>query len=113
MCCSVPCLRRTFVISQLFLSKGLITEEFASTLLCWKNSGFPVGNHVRIAGDDHKTRVALAQYIARAPLYMDKLSYLPSQGTVRYTSDFNPAIGDTSKVWGCSRLHCRCHILHP
>jgi hypothetical protein len=44
---------------------------------------------------------------------MDKLSYLPSQGTVRYTSDFNPAIGDTSKVWGCSRLHCRCHILHP
>jgi hypothetical protein len=30
---------------------------------------------------------------------MDKLSYLPPQGTVRYTSDFNPAIGDTTKVW--------------
>jgi hypothetical protein len=30
---------------------------------------------------------------------MDKLSYLPSQGTVRYTSDFNPAIGDTIKTW--------------
>ena len=30
---------------------------------------------------------------------MDKLSYLPSQGTVSYTSDFNPAIGDTIKVW--------------
>jgi hypothetical protein len=27
---------------KLFLSKGLITEEFASTLLCWKNSGFSV-----------------------------------------------------------------------
>jgi hypothetical protein len=38
---------------KLFLSKGLITEEFASTLLCWKNSGFSVDNHVRIAGDDH------------------------------------------------------------
>lgn len=33
---------------------------------------------------------------------MDKLSYLPSQGCVRYTSEFNPAIGDTIKIWGCS-----------
>jgi hypothetical protein len=54
---------------------------------------------VRIAGEDHKTRVALAQYIARAPLSMDKLSYLPSQGKVSYSSDFNPASGDTIKVW--------------
>ena len=68
-------------------------------MLCWKNSEFSVDNKVRLNGDDHKTRVALAQYIARAPLSMDKLSYLPSQGTVRYTSDFNPAIGDTIRVW--------------
>ena len=87
------------VVIKLLLSKGLISEDFASTLLCWKNSGFSVDNKVRINGDDHKTRIALAQYIARAPLSMDKLSYLPSQGTVSYTSDFNPAIGDTIKVW--------------
>ena len=31
---------------------------------------------------------------------MDKLSYLPCQGTVCHTSDFNPAIGDSTKVWG-------------
>ena len=30
---------------------------------------------------------------------MDKLRYLPSQGKVSYTSDFNPAIGDTIKIW--------------
>jgi len=30
---------------------------------------------------------------------MKKLTYLPSQGTVSYTSAFNPAIGDTIKVW--------------
>jgi len=47
---------------KLLLSKGLINEEFATTLLCWKNSGFSVDNKVRINGDDHKTRVALAQY---------------------------------------------------
>ena len=54
---------------------------------------------LRINGDDHKTRIALAQYIARAPLSMEKLTYMPSQGAVSYTSDFNPAIGDTIKVW--------------
>lgn len=86
-------------VIKLLLSKGLISDDFASTLLCWKNSGFSVDNKVRINGDDHKTRIALAQYIARAPLSMEKLTYMPSQGTVRYTSDFNPAIGDTIKVW--------------
>jgi hypothetical protein len=86
-------------VIKLLLSKGLISEEFATTLLCWKNSESSVNNQVHIHGDDHNTRAALAQYIARAPLSMDKLSYLPSQGTVSYTSDFNPAIGDTIKVW--------------
>jgi hypothetical protein len=86
-------------VMKLLLSKVLISEEFASTLLCWKNSGFSVDNNVRINGDDRKARVALAQYIARAPLSMEKLTYIPSQGTVSYTSDFNPAIGDTIKVW--------------
>jgi nicotinamidase/pyrazinamidase len=67
--------------------------------------GFPQGSvekapKVRINGDDHKTRIALAQYIARAPLSMEKLTSMPSQGTVSYTSDFNPAIGDTTKAWG-------------
>jgi hypothetical protein len=86
-------------VRKLFLSKGLVTEEFASTLLCWKKSGFSVDNTVRRNGDDHKTRVALAQYIARAPISLQKLSSMPSQRTVRDTSDFNPAIGDTIKIW--------------
>jgi hypothetical protein len=30
---------------------------------------------------------------------LEKLSYLPSQATVRYTSEFNPAIGNTLKTW--------------
>ena len=86
-------------VIKLLLSKGLISEDFAGTPLCWKNSGFSVNNQVRINGDDHKTRIALAQCIARAPLSMEKLTCLPFQGKVSYTSDFNPAIGDTTKVW--------------
>ncbi len=33
---------------KLFLSKALISEGFASTLLCWKHSGLSVDNRVRI-----------------------------------------------------------------
>ena len=84
---------------KFLLSKCLISEDFATTLLCWKYSGFSVNHQVRIPGDDHKTRVALAQYIARAPLSLAKLSYLPAEATVRYCSDFNPAIGNSTKVW--------------
>jgi len=84
---------------KFLLSKCLISEDFATTLLCWKISGFSVNHQVRIPGDDHKTRVALAQYIARAPLSLAKLSYLPAEATVRYCSDFNPAIGNSTKVW--------------
>jgi len=86
-------------VIKLLMSRSLITEEFASTLLCWKNSGFSVNHQVRIPGEDHKTRAALAQYIARAPLSLAKLFYLPAQATVRYSSAFNPAIGDSRKVW--------------
>jgi hypothetical protein len=57
-------LREAFrrALIKLLLSKALINEDFATTLLCWKNPGFSVDNHVRINGADQKTRVALAQY---------------------------------------------------
>ena len=40
----------------------------STTLLHWKHSGFSVNNSVRIGAEDHKARIALAQYIARPPL---------------------------------------------
>ena len=51
------------------------------------------------AGAARTCHLSGTPHIARAPLSMDKLSYLPSQGTVSCTSDFNPANGDTIKVW--------------
>jgi hypothetical protein len=84
---------------KLLLSKGLISEHFAATLLCWRHSGFSIDRQVPIAAQDHPARIALAQYIARAPLSLVKLTYLPAEATVRYCSDFNPAIGDSTKVW--------------
>jgi hypothetical protein len=83
----------------LLLTRGLISEEVATNLLCWKNSGCSIDSRVRIAAHDQSARIGLAQYIARAPLSLAKLTYLPEEATVRYTSDFNPAIGDSTKVW--------------
>ena len=86
----------------LLLSKGLISKDFATTLPCWRHSGFSIDARVRIGAQDHAARIALAQYIARAPLSLAKLTYLPKEATVRYCSAFNPAIGDSLKVWKAS-----------
>jgi hypothetical protein len=61
----IECFRRRVI--ALFLRKNLITESFSEMLLRWRHSGFSVNNSVRMAGDDHKARVSLAQSIARAP----------------------------------------------
>jgi len=84
---------------KLLLSKSLVSEDFATTLLCWKHSGFSVDQRVHIGSQDHAARIALAQYIARPPLALAKLTDLPDEATVRYHSAFNPAIGDSLKVW--------------
>lgn len=91
------CFRRRLI--KFFLSKNLISEDFASTLLCWKNSGFSVNNSVRIGAEDHKARIALAQYIARPPLSLAKLTYEPFAGKIIFHTSFNPALGENVKVW--------------
>lgn len=45
----------------MFLELGLISEQFAETLLRWRHSGFSVDNSVRLDGGDHTARQALAQ----------------------------------------------------
>ncbi len=82
------CPRRRTV--GLFMKLGLISQQFAETLLCWKHSGFSVDNSVRLDGGDHKARQALAQYIARAPLSLQKVTYDRTGGRVLYHTAYNP-----------------------
>jgi hypothetical protein len=84
---------------KLLLQRGLLSEDFATTLLCWRHSGFSIDSRVRLGAQDHAARIGLAQYIARAPLSLAKLTYLPAEATVRYCSAFNPAVGDSTKIW--------------
>ncbi len=66
------CFRRRVIC--FFLNRELITEDFASNLLSWRNSGFSIDAKLRLYGSDEKSREALSQYIARPPLSLKKMS---------------------------------------
>ena len=91
------CFRRRII--SMFLSKSQIAESFSEMLLSWRHSRFSVDNSVRIAGDDHKARVSLAQYIARAPLSLEKLRYDEQAGKALSHSTYNPYLGENLKIW--------------
>jgi hypothetical protein len=94
------CLRRRTI--GLFLKLGLITQQFAETLLRWKHSGFSVDNSVRLDGGDHKARQALAQYIARAPLSLQKLTYDRPGAKVLYHTAYNPYFKQNTTLWNAT-----------
>jgi hypothetical protein len=58
----------------LFLKLGLITDQFAQTLLCWRHSGFSVDYAIRVPAFLIRAREALSQYIACPPLSLKKIS---------------------------------------
>ncbi len=87
----------------LFLRLGLITEQFSETLFCWKHSGFSVDNSVRLDGGDNTARQALAQYIARAFLSLQKLTYdRSSGGKVLYHTSYNPYFRQNTNLWSAT-----------
>jgi hypothetical protein len=68
-------------------------------LLRWRHSGFSVDNSVRLDGDDHTARQALAQYIARAPLSLQKLTYDRTGAKVLYHTSYNPYFKQNTNLW--------------
>jgi hypothetical protein len=83
----------------LFLRLGLISEQFAETLLRWRHSGFSVNNSVLLDGGDHRARQALAEYAARAPLSLQKLTYDAAGGKVLYHTAYNPYFKQNTTLW--------------
>jgi hypothetical protein len=74
---------RQKVLSML-LREGRITKLTAERLLTWHHSGFNVHAGERVAPDEKQRREHLARYLVRAPLALDKLTYLPDEGKVLY-----------------------------
>jgi len=63
-----------------------IDDDIIKNLMDWRHSGFSVHNKARIARDDEKGRVALAQYIIRNTFSLEKLTYNQEAGMVIYRS---------------------------
>jgi len=65
-----------------------------------------VDNSVRLDGGDRTARQALAQYIARAPLSLQKLTYDRSGGKVLYHTSYNLVVGRRSTRFQSKHLAC-------
>ena len=69
-------------VIKYFEENKLINTSLAQNILSWKNSGFSIDNSVRLFSQDNKVKEALAQYIAKCPISLEKLKYEPFHGKV-------------------------------
>jgi len=69
---------------RFFLERELINDRLAHNMMQWEHSGFSVDGSVRIPAGSSKTREALSQYIARAPVSLSKLVVEDHAATVLY-----------------------------
>jgi len=73
-------------VLNLLLAERAIGEGLRASMLAWRHSGFSVHNGVRVRAGDAEGRRQLARYMLRAPLSLEKMTYLPKVGMVMYRS---------------------------
>ena len=73
-------------VLKLLIAEGTLAESLAARMLTWRHSGFSVHNAVRVRADDAAGRIKLAQYMLRAPLSLEKMTYDARSGMVIYRS---------------------------
>ena len=81
-----------------FFDKGLITKSFAENLLSWKNPGFSIENSFRIYGSHDRTRESIGQYLARAPISLQKIEYIKEKGKVILHTKYNDYFKENLKL---------------
>ena len=93
-------------------------EEFWIQLGCipeqWSEAERPgIDNSVRIYGSDHNARESLAQYIARCPISLDKITYEDFHGKVLFkTTKYNDYFKENFRVFDALDFIAlvTCHI---
>ena len=74
-------------VLKMLLKEDRISEDLLSTIMRWRyNSGFSVHRGTQLARDDARGQEALAQYILRNPLSVEKIHYQQASGKVVYRS---------------------------
>ena len=83
----------------LFLQRGLIERDRAEGLLCWKNSGFSLDGSIVLRATDPAAMERLAQYMARPPISLGKVTLEEQDGKVLFHTSFNPYFGENLKLF--------------
>lgn len=87
-------------VIKYFQENKLINSNFARNLLSWKSSGFSIDNSVRIFSSDEKARESLAQYIARCPISLEKITYESFHGKVLFkTPKYNDYFKENFRIF--------------
>ena len=71
----------------------------ANNLLSWRNSGFSIDNSVILYPHDDKAKEALAQYLARYSVSLEKIVYEPVKGKVLFHTKYNKYFKENLKVF--------------
>ncbi|HMG60546.1 MAG TPA: transposase [Burkholderiales bacterium] len=79
-------------VLKLLVAEGAIGERLSGSMLAWRHSGFSVHNGVHVPAGDIEGRKKLAQYMLRAPLSLEKMTYLPDAGMVMYRSHMHKGL---------------------
>ncbi len=74
------CFRRGVI--KLFLERKLINQDMADNLLTWRHSGFSLDASILLPGGSSRERESLAQYLARPPISLKKVSFESFHGMV-------------------------------
>ena len=70
----------------MLLRKGKITEEVVKLIMSWRHSGFNVHCGPRIQPGDEEALENIARYIIRASFSQERMTYMPEEAEVVYTS---------------------------
>ncbi len=91
------CFRRRVV--NFFLDSELISQDMADNLLRWRHSGFSVDVSILLPGGNSKKRESLAQYLARPPISLKKVSFESFGGKVLFHTSFNEYFKENLKLF--------------
>ena len=72
-------------VYQIFLKKGLLSEEDIRSMKSWPNSGFSVWIGDAISEDASEQRLFAARYLVRCPLSLERLSIMEDE-TMSYAA---------------------------
>ena len=87
------------LVIKYFVDSKLFSQELANNLLPWNHSGFSIDNSIRIAASDNKAREAIAQYMARCPVSLNKIIYDPFKVKVIFKTKYNKYFKENLKVY--------------